>query len=321
MVLYHHNLVKLSSTHSEVLDEFKNALFSIHRTEKSFSGSPIDLTLEQIINADAANKKKGITAITNSIGGRQRWAESHSLRTALLTQMFNNLGMKKKDVSRDLKVYKIKSDNESLNKILSMNPFDVNVDKSYFFNIATGKSAKEETTAFLLSIYQIGSEMRQKFTEECRKEPKRFEERINCRKLYTFQTGCGRKKISNKDGKVVAACMVRDIFGSVLRLSLEISIDMAEVLRHSLTPVPLSFSHVNGTMLRSPKSALMKHLESKIKSSPPTSINVTIIDTMFFMHLQVNLSDTFGGIAKYLLRSLMIVKKLILSQISGYHHQ
>ena len=119
MVPYHHNLVKFSSTHPDVFDKFKNGLFSIHRIGKSFSGSPIDLTLEQTINADAANQMKGITTITNSIGARQRWAEPHSLRTALLTQMFNNLAMnKKEDVSRVLKLYQIKSDNESLNKIL-----------------------------------------------------------------------------------------------------------------------------------------------------------------------------------------------------------
>ena len=131
MVCYHYSLVKLPSTHPD--DEFKIGLFSIHHTEKSFSGSPIDLTLEQTINADAANQTKGITAITNSICARQRWAESHSLRTALLTLMFNNLAINKKDVSRDLKPYKIKSDTKSLNKMLSMiygtlNPFDVNVD-------------------------------------------------------------------------------------------------------------------------------------------------------------------------------------------------
>ena len=165
-----------------MFDEFKNDLFPIHGTEKSFSVSLIDLTLEQTINADAANQKKGIKSITNSIGARQRWAESHSLRTALLTQMFNNPVMNmKEDASRDLKSNKIKSDKESLNKILSvieetLNPFDVNIDKSNLFNIATGKSSKEEITAFLLSSYQTGSEMRQKFTEECRKEPKHFEE-------------------------------------------------------------------------------------------------------------------------------------------------
>ena len=94
--------------------------------------------------------------------------------------------------------------------------------------------------------------------------------------------------------------MVRDIFGSVLRLSLENSIDMAEVLRHPLISVPLSLSHVDGNMLKTPKSALMIHLESKVKSTQPTSINITIIHAVFFMQLQVNLPDTFVGIAKYL---------------------
>ena len=99
--------------------------------------------------------------------------------------------------------------------------------------------------------------------------------------------------------------MVGDKFGSVLRLSLENSIDMAEVSQHPLRPVSLSLSHVDGTMLRSPTLALMKHLESKVKSTPSTSMNVAIIDAIFLMHLQVNLPDTFGRIAKYLLGSLM----------------
>ena len=53
-------------------------------TEKSFSGSPIDLTLEQTVNADAANEKKGIKSITNLIGARQHWAESSSLTLSRL---------------------------------------------------------------------------------------------------------------------------------------------------------------------------------------------------------------------------------------------
>ena len=64
--------------------------------------------------------------------------------------------------------------------------------------------------------------------------------------------------------------MVRDIFDSALTLSLENSIVMAEVLQHPPALVPLSLSHVDGTMLKSPKSSPMKHLESKVKSLPPT---------------------------------------------------
>lgn len=65
MVAYHRDLVKLLSTHPDVFDKFKNGLFSIHTTEKSFAGSPIDLTLEQTINNDTANQKKGITSAAN----------------------------------------------------------------------------------------------------------------------------------------------------------------------------------------------------------------------------------------------------------------
>ena len=54
MVCYHHNLVKIP-THPDVFNEFKNDLSPIHGTEKSFSASPIDLTLEQTINANAVN--------------------------------------------------------------------------------------------------------------------------------------------------------------------------------------------------------------------------------------------------------------------------
>ena len=69
----------------------------------------------------------------------------------------------------------------------TLSPFDVNVNKIHFFNIATGKSANVEITTIFLSIHQTGGEMRQKFTEECWKAPKFFEERINRHKLYTFQ--------------------------------------------------------------------------------------------------------------------------------------
>ena len=104
--------------------------------------------------------------------------------------------------------------------------------------------------------------------------------------------------ISNKDHKVVAACMIREMFGSVLRLSLENSIDLADILHHPLTLSPLSFCHVDGTMLKSPKSTLTKHLESKEKTTPPTSINVTIIDAMPFLQLEVNLPETLGELLR-----------------------
>ena len=80
---------------------------------------------------------------------------------------------------------------------------------------------------------------------------------------------------------------------------------MAEVLTYPLTPVPLALSHVDGTMLSTEKSVFLKHLESKIVSTPPASTHETIIDASFSLYLQSHLPSTFGKVARVLLGKTM----------------
>ena len=65
------------------------------------------------------------------------------------------------------------------------------------------------------------------------------------------------------DGKVVASYFIRDLLGTLLCHSLEGKVDMAFVLTYSLTPASLSLCHLDGTMLSTQKSPLLKHLEKK----------------------------------------------------------
>ena len=90
LIIYHDNLLKLHETHPQVFKEFKNGCFSLKRTSKPFSGIPIDLTLEQKVNADAACQRRGIIALTNSISARQCWAQNHSLRTTIISTVFED---------------------------------------------------------------------------------------------------------------------------------------------------------------------------------------------------------------------------------------
>eukprot|EP00794_Sanderia_malayensis_P002176 gene2176-2472_t len=115
-VNYHGNLLKLPESHPEVYEEFQKKWFAVKQTMKSFSRTPIDLTLEQTINADAASQRTGISALTNSISARQRWAESHFLRTTIISTVFEDLVLtKKEDVSNDLKHHHIKKSHENRN--------------------------------------------------------------------------------------------------------------------------------------------------------------------------------------------------------------
>ena len=93
--------MKLSETHNDVYDEFKKDCFGIKRTKRDFSRLPIDLILEQTVNADVASQKTGISYFTNSVSARQRWADSHFVRMEVFSEVLNKLDMTiKEDVSQ-----------------------------------------------------------------------------------------------------------------------------------------------------------------------------------------------------------------------------
>ena len=289
LVRYHDNLLKLKDTHPEVHQEFENG-------------------------ADAACQRKGIVSLTNSISARQRWAQSHFIRTSIISQVFEDLGMtKKEDVSQDLRTSQIKRNSKDLCQIMSlvkdtMNPFSTDINKEHLFNIGSGKSATEDTSKFLLNVVSTGCKARERFIEECVEDPKRFERPIRRVKLHTFGNEGGKYKIRGKDNKLVAVSMMRDLFGSILFLSLEKKVDTSEVLTYPLTPVPLSLCHTDGTMQKTSKVKLLHELESRIKTVDPSRVDVLIIDGMFFLHLLFDLPATFGMVAKFIFNRICTQK-------------
>lgn len=108
LVKYYDNLIKIDESHPGLRIDLEKASFGIKRTEKGFSAQPIDLTLEQTINADAANKLTGIIHSTNSISARQRWCKSHSLRTSIISHVLDEVGLKSRQDITDIKIYRKK---------------------------------------------------------------------------------------------------------------------------------------------------------------------------------------------------------------------
>ena len=194
------------------------------------------------------------------------------MRTSIILTVLDQVDMtKKEEVSHYLRPSRMKRDNDTIHNVVNvikdcMNPFDNLSEENHLYNIATGKPTSVETEQFLLNITEIGNKARKQFIDECVEWPKRFEERIGKQKLKRFASEAGRNKITSKDGKVMTACFIRNLFCSLLYLSLEKKIDIGEVLKYHLTPYSLALSHVDGSMIKSPKSALLKYLESKLIS-------------------------------------------------------
>ena len=311
LVIYHDNLLKLKDTHPQVNKDFRDGCFALKRTSKPFSRIPIDLTLEQTINADAACQRIGITSLTNSISARQRWAQSHSIRVTIISQVFEEMGLtRKEDVTEELKPHRMNQNSKDLSTLINavvetMNPFTQTIDKDHLFNIATGKAAQDDTAAFLLEVPLTGSKAKDEFIEGCAEDSSRFSQPIKRQKIKNFASQAGKFKVSSaSEKKLVTVTMTRDLFGSILFHALQSKVDMEEVLKYPLTPVPLSLCHPDGIMQKTPKSKLLLELEKRIATRNPHNIDIRIIDGMFFLHLFVELPPTFGALAILILKQV-----------------
>lgn len=110
LVYYINQLQHLEDTYLRLRAEIAKGSFGIRRTRKPFSRIPVDLTLEQTINNDAARRHTGIVNITSSISARQRWARNHGARTRIISYFLTRAGLNNSqhDVASDLKSDRMK---------------------------------------------------------------------------------------------------------------------------------------------------------------------------------------------------------------------
>ncbi len=78
MILYVLKLLNIDLTHPGAWTLPVNGALSIKCTNKPFTRCAVDLTLESIINADAASRSTGITAFTQSEEPKHCWMVTQS---------------------------------------------------------------------------------------------------------------------------------------------------------------------------------------------------------------------------------------------------
>ena len=188
MVRYYLNLVNIDVTHPGLRKVLENGAFTVKRTGKPFSITPVDLTLEQSVNAVAASRLTGISSFTTSTTARRRWLITRSARSAIIGSLLEKSGLKSSDECiKELKPYRIKKDNEDMKKLLDtisnhMNPFQIELDEDLYC-LSSGKSVPSEVKQNLLNCQELGKGWCQEFQMECLIDPARFEKPIPRKKI------------------------------------------------------------------------------------------------------------------------------------------
>lgn len=129
-----------------------------------------------------------------------------------------------------------------------------------------------------------------------KKDKNRFEEPIKKNVIDTFKE---KKKVKRKDGKFEEVKVQRDLFGRLLGISLEEKLDIEAVLEYPLTPMPLSFCHLDVSINKTDKSKLIvpilrRDLEQK---QIPVELDAVIIDGFFYLYMLKDLPSTFDGLS------------------------
>ncbi len=118
---FYMNLLNVDNTHPGVRECLAAGALSVRRTRKPFTRLAVDQTLECTVNADAASRKGGIVAFTNSEEARRRWTVAHTAKSEIVGLLMEMTGLKhKEDCTRELRPSRIKQDNDNLQKVIGI---------------------------------------------------------------------------------------------------------------------------------------------------------------------------------------------------------
>lgn len=286
---------------------------SIRRTKKSYSRCAVDLTLEQTVNRDASSPTKGIATFTNSHSAFRRWAITLSQRSMALTALRELVSLHQGEESMNQltkrRIERDDADKKAITHTLTntCNPFATG-SPAELINVSSGRTAKDATSAFLLSTLERGKHLRLAFQDECAADTSRFLKPVTRIKMLNFAAE-NAKRSKTAVRRVNAAEGARDVFGRMLAVAADSTdaLDLQHILSFPLTEVPLSLAHSDGTPLKTEKAVLTRKLECKQEAALlPTNlpvISASVIDGGIIIHETVlqHSKSTYGIMAKDLL--------------------
>ncbi|KAJ8048475.1 hypothetical protein HOLleu_00804 [Holothuria leucospilota] len=272
---------ELSTSHPDVHQKLMAGEFVVQRqSQYAFSQLACDQAIEQTCNRDTKTKG-GLTGFSINKGAVHRWMLSSHERATITSECEAMAGKNPTFRSRkDLDKTRVHKDEEHTKDVIAtidsmINPFET--DRSELVHISSGVVAPADVTDDMVSAHSEGEGAFQVFCEE------------------RFQHGS------------------KDMFATLPRQKLVIGnsrqIDVREMMKYSLGPLPLSLATCQGSLVKSNKAKLMNFFEGGPEVPPhieaPPNESVWIIDGMALLQ-QIKCSGiTFGVLADQILRMLL----------------
>lgn len=184
------------------------------------------------------------------------------------------------------------------------NPFDKN--PSSIVQLSTGAEASADVQNDLLSAKEKGKKAYEEFKYDRLEKNEAFFNPISKIQLKMFKSSKEvKRRTTNKE---VVLKTDRNLFGNIILIAENRSLNMQEVFSHPLGPLPWSLANPDGSLKKTNKSSLASFLENKISFSDRiTGESATIIDAMALVQKLYAENHTFEEISDLVLTEVLKV--------------
>ena len=307
-------MISLPITHPDVQKSITSrGHWTVQQSGAGFSSIACDQAIEQTLNRDSKTPG-GLTGITLNHGAVYRWILSQNERAAIVRQCESMADTTHNVRSRkELGKCRIVADERCIENIISViesmqNPFDAR--HTDLINISSGVVASSEVQNDLMSAYEKGEKALGDFIDKRLISPSAdFFAPLKAIKLKTF-SDMGKSKSKTKSGKEVMLRSDKQLFSRLLIIAQARNIDLREIMCYSLSPVSMPLATVDGSLVKTTKSALLDAIESHecLVSAVPDG-SALIIDGMGLIHSMQHIGSTFGAVADAILMRLLVLTK------------
>ena len=259
------DMLALPDDYPEIYQAFLEGKFAAQLTQgKMFSRVETDKVIEMTLNKDTKSAS-GTTGFSTNVNAVRRWELNASYRSALRECFHQHVMHEPQNYQhKDLTPSRIKRDEANIQSVMSVlddafvNPFS----EMSLVSISTGIEATDKVATDLFRAYKVGKEAMQEFiTNRLCKEPKlNLFDPIKKMKLATFST-MSKTKICKLKGKEISLKSSKDLFCKVTIIAQKRSLNLNQLFQYPLGPLPLALAETDGTLKKSPKSALLHKLE------------------------------------------------------------
>ena len=220
----------------------------------------------------------------------------------------------------------IKKGEETVNKTVEavksfVNPFTIE-DKENLYNITSGVKVSKIIENDVINAEKIGEDQRVKFITERLKKQEFFFDPIKKVKLKTMADGNKRTKVRGKQGKLIEIKQHGNIAFQLLikAQKLHKNINLAEVVKYQLTPVPSSLGSPDGYLAKTNKAKSMQYLTKDLKDcvAPPPQDTLVIVDGNAVFHSLTEIPESFQGICEKTYKMIPKTSDVIFSMDSYY---